>query len=111
MTYNENGICRDCILFSNGYCFSQGEPEKVTGEVTKCGCYLFKEYKETYQDGFIQGFCYCDRIKKKPQIQNIENRAKQEVFNRLIEILKNNQFPEYVEDDLINYLKSEGYEI
>lgn len=105
------GICKDCILFNYGYCFSESEPEKITGEIEKCDYYLFSAYNETYRNGFIQGFCYCDKMKKEPQIQKIEARAKQEVFNKLIEILKNNNFPEYVEDDLINYLKSEGYEL
>ncbi len=105
------GICKDCILFRCGYCFSESEPEKITGEITKCDYYLFSAFKETYHDGFIQGFCYCDKMKKEPQIQKIEARAKQEIFNRLIEILKNNQFPEYVESDLYDYLKSEGCEL
>ena len=93
------------------HCFSEGYPEEITGEVTKCDYYIHKAYEETYNDGFIQGFCYCDKMKKEPQIQKIEVRAKQEVFNKLIEILKSNQFPEYVEDDLINYLRNEGCEI
>jgi hypothetical protein len=44
-------------------------------------------------------------------IERIENRAKQEVFNKLIEIVNSNNFPEYVEDDLINYLRSEGCDV
>lgn len=105
------GICKDCILFNCGYCFSNGEPEKIVGEITLCGYYLFSAYKETYRDGFIQGFCYCDKMKKEPQIQKIEAGAKQEVFEKLIEIMKNNNFPEYVEADLYDYLKSEGYDV
>lgn len=104
------GMCKDCILFRCGYCFSEGESEKITVEITKCNYYLFSIDNEKFHDGFIQGFCYCDKMKKEPQIQRIETRAKQEVFNKLIDILKNNQFPEYVEDDLINYLISEGYD-
>lgn len=105
------GKCNDCILFKNGYCYSEEKPEKITGMVTKCDYYLLSVYEKTFNDGFIQGFCYCDKMKKQPQIQKIEARAKQEVFNKLIEIVKTNNFPEYVEDDLINYLNSEGYKI
>ena len=104
------GICKDCILFRNGYCFSENEPEKVTGYITKCDYYRFHSFKETYHDGFIDGFGYCNKMKKQHVSERIENRAKQEVFSKLIEILKNNQFPEYVESELIDYLRSEGYD-
>ena len=58
------GICKDCILFRNGYCFSESEPEKVIGVITKCDCYRFNAFKATYQDGFIDGFGYCNKVKK-----------------------------------------------
>lgn len=105
------GKCENCILLKCGYCFSEGEPEKITGTITKCDYYLVSGSNTTFNDGFIQGFCYCDKMKKQPQIQKIEDRAKQRVFIRLIEIVKTNKFPEDVEDDLINYLRSEGYRI
>lgn len=105
------GICKDCILFRNGYCFSEDDPEKITGCITECDYYRFNSFKETYHDGFIDGFGHCNKMKKQPVIERIENRAKQEVFNKLIEILNNNNFPEYVEDDLVNYLRSEGCDV
>ena len=104
------GICKDCILFRNGYCFSEDGPEKITGCITECDYYRLNSFKAPYQDGFIDGFEYCNEMKKQPVIKRIENRAKQEVFSKLIEILKNNQFPEYVEYELIDYLRSEGYD-
>lgn len=107
----EIGICKDCILFRNGYCFSENKSEKITGCITQCDYYRCNNFKATYQDGFIDGFGYCNKMKKQPMIEKIENRAKQEVFNKLIEIVKNNNFPEYVEDDLITYLRNEGCDV
>ena len=104
------GISKDCILFRNGYCFSEDGPEKITGCITECDYYRLNSFKAPYQDGFIDGFEYCNEMKKQPVIKRIENRAKQEVFSKLIEILKNTQFPEYEEDELIDYLRSEGYD-
>ena len=106
-----NGICKDCIFFRCGFCFSEGDPEKITGEITKCDNYFFSAFKETYNDGFIQGFCHCNNMRKKPQIQKIETRAKQEVFIKIIEIINHNKIPEFVVIDLCDYLKSEGYKV
>ena len=105
------GICKDCILYKNDCCFAENEPEKITDYVTSCDYYLLNCGKSIYQSAFITGFVYCNKMKKQPLIEKIENRAKQEVFNKLVDIVKNNNFPEYVEDDLINYLKSEGYDV
>ena len=43
--FNMLGICTSCILFRNGFCFSQGEPEKLTGETIKCDYYLFSRQR------------------------------------------------------------------
>lgn len=80
------GICKDCILFRNGYCFSEDEPEKIIGDITKCDYYRFNAFKETYHDGFIDGFEHCNKMKKQPVIKRIENRARQEVFDKIVEL-------------------------
>lgn len=105
------GICENCILYKNGCCYAENEPEKITDYVTHCDYYLLTPCKTIYQNAFIEGFAYCNKMKKQPAVERIENRAKQEVFNKLIEIVKNNNFPEYVEDDLINYLRDEGFDV
>lgn len=83
---NEIGICKDCILFRNGYCFSENKPEKVTGHTIKCEYYRDNNFKDNYRDAFIDGFVYCNKMKKQPVIERIEDRARQEVFNKLIEL-------------------------
>lgn len=106
------GICRDCILYNHGNCFSEDEPERIIGCITQCDYYKsIGKHQAAYQNGFIDGFIHCNEMKKQPIIERIEKRAKQEVFNKLIEIVKSNNFPEYVEGELIDYLKSEGCEI
>lgn len=80
------GICEDCILYRNGCCFAENEPEKIDSCVTHCDYYLFNCAKSTYQDGFIEGFVYCNKMKKQPMIEKIENRAKQEVLNKVVEL-------------------------
>lgn len=37
--------------------------------------------------------------------------ARTEIFDRILLILNDNQFPEYVEDKLINYLREEGFKV
>lgn len=72
-------LCKDCILHRGGFCFTEDKPEKITGTITKCDYYLFSSYVEQYKDGFIHGFCYCNKMKKEPAINKIEARIRKEL--------------------------------
>lgn len=37
--------------------------------------------------------------------------GREQILNDIVQIVKNNEYPEYIEIDLIEYLKSKGYEI
>ena len=109
------GICKNCILFRNGYCFSEDKPEKITGCITKCDYYRLNSFKETYHDGFIDGFGHCNKMKKQPIIERIENRARQEVFNKIVELFnKYDILLEHIDGVIVpvkNSTKQECYDL
>lgn len=50
-------ICENCVLQSQGYCWCEGEPEKIISNITKCD-YFLNSNSPDYNNAFINGYLW-----------------------------------------------------
>lgn len=50
--------CDNCILQTTGYCWCEGEPEKISGNITSCD-YFQNKVSLNYNIGFIDGYLWA----------------------------------------------------
>ena len=92
-----NNKCENCNLYFSGYCFCEDEPEQINGEVLRCDYYINTNSDLTFKNGFINGFQFCNTMKKVPAVKKIEDRARNETIEKIINIIR---WSEYLSGDI-----------